>query len=631
MPGVIIDDWFCNSIMWLPRTVFGARRSGLRARLFGMGLLLIALLSVRVVAQTATGSSCSRDRALELIQQQIDFTKTFDGPTQRIAVLLKAADLLWPRKEERARVTFKEAFEVAKEDFKNHGDALVKEGRALLVETPDQRYVVIQAIAKRDQGWAKKLLTNMLKDDDEEARQSTAKDLQTEERTAGKLLDSAAALLGTNTETAVALATLSLGYPATIRLTPFLYKLAEVNQPLADDFYARALAVYGNKPLREFLYLAAYPFAWTDSGDMPWQGTYAVPRNFVTNRTLQNGFVRTLAQRASLALSEPAQPGDDYNGLPANGHMLQVLARLEASIQDFDLDLVRQLAQTKNNLLASLNPEQQSLFLASNTDSKKTSNASFEEQIEAAEKLADPIKRDDRIITAILNSNSTEPVTHIVDAAAKISDADVRDQVLGWFYFNRAENCVKSNELDEAVRLASKVTELDQRAFLYSEIARESFKHLEDRNRGIELLEQIVTTASKAPANLVTARTLMAVAYLYLSIDQNRAMSILADAVKCINGIDAPDFSKTSQTRKIETRSFARYATYKTPGFNPEALFLEIGRVSFDDALGQAATFTDKKLRAMTTLTLADLCLRSVDQQERKKPKESQKQISLQH
>ncbi|MFN2517060.1 MAG: hypothetical protein ABR556_12705, partial [Pyrinomonadaceae bacterium] len=45
---------------------------------------------------TLPSSSCSRENALTIVQQQIDLTKTIDDDVRRITVLLRAADLIWP-------------------------------------------------------------------------------------------------------------------------------------------------------------------------------------------------------------------------------------------------------------------------------------------------------------------------------------------------------------------------------------------------------------------------------------------------------------------------------------------------------------------------------------------------------
>ncbi|MCA1605625.1 MAG: hypothetical protein LC775_09180, partial [Acidobacteria bacterium] len=107
-----------------------------------------------------------------MIKQQIDLTKAFKNPIQRIAVLIRASDMLWPYEQERARAAFTEAFELATENEKENQQ---KGPRSLILrlQIPDQRYVVIRAVTKRDSAWAKELTQQMLKLDTE-AREATS-------------------------------------------------------------------------------------------------------------------------------------------------------------------------------------------------------------------------------------------------------------------------------------------------------------------------------------------------------------------------------------------------------------------------------------------------------------------------
>jgi hypothetical protein len=146
-------------------------------------------------------------------------------------------------------------------------------------------------------------------------------------------------------------------------LTMFLYKFSEVNQKAADQFYTQAFAAYGHTPMREFLYLAAYPFGINETGDMPWMGPYNVPPSFVPNSSLQRMFVQTLLRRARMTLEVPLDEGDNYNGFPGTGHILDVLTRLEPHVQKLLPDLTAAVAQARENLLGTLSPENQSTFL----------------------------------------------------------------------------------------------------------------------------------------------------------------------------------------------------------------------------------------------------------------------------
>jgi hypothetical protein len=53
-----------------------------------------------------------------MIKQQVDLSKTFNDSVRRISVLIRAADLLWPYEQDKARAVFTEAFDLAKENEK---------------------------------------------------------------------------------------------------------------------------------------------------------------------------------------------------------------------------------------------------------------------------------------------------------------------------------------------------------------------------------------------------------------------------------------------------------------------------------------------------------------------------------
>ena len=48
-----------------------------------------------------------------MIRQQAEVAKTLENSVQRIAVLIRAADLLWSYQQKQARAVFTEAFDVA--------------------------------------------------------------------------------------------------------------------------------------------------------------------------------------------------------------------------------------------------------------------------------------------------------------------------------------------------------------------------------------------------------------------------------------------------------------------------------------------------------------------------------------
>jgi hypothetical protein len=570
--------------------------------------LLVYLASPGNAQKKTTSSLCTRDNAIDTTKQQILNTRTFDNPVQRIAVLLRAADLLWPYEQEKSLAAFMEAFDLAVQNFKEKGDQTERASSSkvsAIIQLPDQRFKVISALAKRDPARARKLSEQMLQDDARDAGDKT--DDQSKRLTADKLLRVAFDLAPTDAATAINLARQSFRYPATLQLPIFFYQLARFNQPLADQFYVDALNAYRAAPMDQFLYLSAYPFGnQREAGEMPGYTFYPIPEGFKPNRVLQRQFVQALLARSEAAMELPVQEVPAYS-YSDHAQLWLALNRLEKQVQSELPDLADAVARSRDKLFALLTPNAQrgvSRVIASDNAPKK----SFDELVEAAEKLTDVAVRDRDLSFAVTSASKDEPVEKVLSVIDKISDSGVRDSLTNWFYYFRAQNLITAKNLAEARKLASKVVELDQRAYLFTRIAEESLKVAEDQTEARELLNEVADTISKASKTIVSARALLALAYLYAKIDTNRGVEELGNAVRTINTLEAPDFSRQFVMMKIEGKNFGTYASYSTPGFNPENAFREMGKLDFDGTLAQATNFTDKSLRALTTLAVIEPC-----------------------
>jgi len=558
----------------------------------------------------ATSSLCTKDNALETTKQQILFSRTIDNQAQRIGVLLRAADLLWPHDQEKAFAAFMEAFELAVQHFKENGDQILRTSKsqfAAQIQVPDQRFQVISALARRDPARARKLSAQLFQDEAKEMAGKPPADMQSQMRSADKILGVARVLLPDDVPSAVNFARQSFRYPATLSLGVFIYQLAQTNRQAADQFYVEALAAYGSKPMDQFLYLSAYPFGNPrDAGEMPGYTYYSVPEGFAPSQALQRQFMQVLLARSEAALATPVdlKSGHRY---PDHAQMWLALTRLEKQVQDNLPDLAEAAIRTKERLFASLDQGMQQGVtgqIASDNPPKR----SFDEQVEAAEKQQDVGRRDQQFTFAVTGASKGVPVDKVLSVIDKISEASVRESLLNWYYYFYAQSLIESKDLSEARKFAARITELDQRAYLFTRIAEESLKQTEDQAEARDVLNEISNAVGKAPKTIVTARALLALAYLYARIDVNRGIEELGNAVKTINALESPDFSHGFVMMKIEGKTFGSFATISTPGFSPESAFGEMGKLDFDGSLIQATTFTDKMLRAFTTLAVIEPC-----------------------
>jgi len=67
---------------------------------------------------------CNRDNGVSIAAEQIDQSKTIDEALRRIGVLIRAADVLWPYQEQKARAAFGEAMELAIQSFRDAGEGI---------------------------------------------------------------------------------------------------------------------------------------------------------------------------------------------------------------------------------------------------------------------------------------------------------------------------------------------------------------------------------------------------------------------------------------------------------------------------------------------------------------------------
>src|SRR4030095_13880159 len=80
--------------------------------------LLLSHAQAQKKVDTPASQLCTRNSALDIIQQQNATAKTIDNAVQRITVLLRVADISWPYQQDNARATFVEAFDLASQYFK---------------------------------------------------------------------------------------------------------------------------------------------------------------------------------------------------------------------------------------------------------------------------------------------------------------------------------------------------------------------------------------------------------------------------------------------------------------------------------------------------------------------------------
>src|SRR5882672_1484662 len=131
-------------------------------------IVVIVLLSVMIgsvvdaqqkkqKAADNTELSSTQQRALLLINQQIDEAGKLENVVSRIAIMIKAADTLWDFQQDNARKTYTDAYDLGVKQHREKGEQSYMASARLRANDPDQRFVVLGSIARHDAEWAARL------------------------------------------------------------------------------------------------------------------------------------------------------------------------------------------------------------------------------------------------------------------------------------------------------------------------------------------------------------------------------------------------------------------------------------------------------------------------------------------
>ncbi|HEY9404916.1 MAG TPA: hypothetical protein VIQ24_19825 [Pyrinomonadaceae bacterium] len=558
--------------------------------------------------------ACDQTRALALVQQQAAEAKSFERPVGQITVMTRAAELLWPYNQEAARGVFADAFELATKYFLAKGDEAKHEGRSAMIILPDQRVVVLRAIAKRDAEWARKLALEAA-EDTRRAADTKAPQVLGIQSPGYKLLELASSLLTINQPVALELIRKSFAYPANVTQARLFYELAAANRTLADGLAREAITAYAQSGTTEDLsFVSVYAFGLPGAiSPLTMMMHYKVPQGFEPNAALQELSLKAYLARAETLLKNPEQHAENPNKFwPETMQMLVALTTLESLAAARFPAYAERISALKSSMHTANSEKEQGRaaeFLQGRRDQEKESK--FDSLIEEIEREATPEKKERLIANAAQAADTIAQLEQVESLAQKIGESEARRQLSNWLNFKRAQLLVKEGRLDEAKTVADKIDELDHRAILYFEIAREGIKKLEDKKRARELLDEVATAAGKAPNTDVKARTLLGITHLYAAFDALRASEVLAEAIKTINTLNEPELSMGFILRRIEGKNFSVYSGYNVPGFNLENSFHELGPRDFDGALMLARNLTDRAQRATAILGLSAQCLES--------------------
>jgi hypothetical protein len=382
-----------------------------------------------------------------------------------------------------------------------------------------------------------------------------------------------------------------------------------VDKQAASRLYQQALSVYANAPVNQLLYLSAYPFGINRVVGPEMQSTFFVlPKEFTPDAAAESAFLEVILRRGQETKARPTQPVSGPVAQPEIVQIYLALNSLQASVardQPAYAGRVMSLVSTLEPLLSAEARHEASNIARWHQDL----NLSLETIAERIENEKVPEKKDRLIARAVLASKSTEELERVERLIDKVSESKFRGELLDWLYFKRTQKLVSDGRLDEAAQLIPKVSQVDHRAYLAFLLATESTKKMKDSALVMQVLEDVVKTALKAPNTNEKARTLLGLTSSYAKFDRTRAFEILGEAINVINKIDEPDLTSTAVLRRIGTDRFTIHVAYEMRTSSLDTVFREFAIDDFVKSLWLANQLPDKPLRATGTFAISGRCL----------------------
>lgn len=554
---------------------------------------------------------CNELFARQLVEQQAYNSKSIAETDKRINVLLKVADFLWKTDEETSRRYFAEAFQVARERFREKGKEPLITGNMILRRI-DYRFEVINAIAAHDAEWAKKLTETALKETEENKDSKKEKD-ETDffdsDSEANNTRNIAVLLADKDPTASLYFARRAMRFPFNRNWSFTVFDIAKKNQTLGDQIYSELLNNYSNLPVSDLNNLSAYPFGRDTLFGIGknFIGTDA-PENFVPNPNLQKRFLSIfLRQIAALNAETANQIVYPYAKIAESAFALSALVEIEPIILRNFPELRERFIQAKNNVETLIsNSERENL----KSREEKMEGKSFADRIEELEKADDEGKlKDYMIINLVVAAKKEDEYKQLETWLDKIQDETLRDGAIQYFYFNRAKLAVKEKRYEESKKYADKVEKIQLRAVLYFDVAEAKIKEPTTKFDSFTTLSEVYKLADKSPDSVEKAQVFLGLAYIFEKVDHVNALDSLSNAIKTANKLETPNLISGYAYQQIASKEFGGYMMrYDVPGFDINKTFYDLSQKDFQGALTQADSFSDKYLRTLAVLAIVKDC-----------------------
>lgn len=578
-----------------------------------IALLLLVFLGSWIASGQVAGSdtpACNAKFAQLLVESQVMESRPIDDLVKRIKILLRSADFLWKLDQPTARTYFSQAWKLADDRFKEIGFERKEHSKATSEQLPDQRMLVLKAIAKHDREWAKKLSDQMLADLEKAKRERKPLD---EGREESELLALAVESARTDPDFSQYLFRRVMKRPLNHSWFFAFHQLAAGDKAFADGIYDEALRNYRNELPRRLLYLSAYPFAAERIlGYEKYNLGVGRPDNMRPNPALERLFLDILFTRiASFAASEAEMNRhvEKYQQ-PEAVYMASALDDVEPILIQRHPDLLPRLGVARSQAVSLLDD---AMRKAIDEKSKWNSSVgqSFEDRLAALKKAESDGKLTDFMIVQLVTwqQKTDEQFEEVEPWLEKVKEDKVRADLTNYFWFLRAKLAIKDKRLDDAEEYAAKVPEIADRALVLFDLATLHASNESDVPALFDTLNRLSKLVRAADNSVSKAQMLLGLANMYERVNHSVALGELSESIRVTNKLKDPDIFSSYVVRNIVGKDFAHMAMYSTPGYNLEKTFIDLSKKDFEMSLAHARSLDDKYFRTIAVIAVAKNCV----------------------
>lgn len=474
--------------------------------------------------------------ALMRLGQTAEAARAFSDPFERARIQARAADLLWPYNEPRAREIFARAVEVAAEVKMDSTQDAAKVAEVRRLKSKIRREV-LHLLSQHDPNWAKQLASR-----DETSGEDKEKPPQADSKNpsdaAESFVELARQAAKTNPREAFQLGLHSLQTGKLARsFTALLRDLMAAHQDEAESSLYQAglqlmLRTRQQDSLGQWLSYTFLPDGQLRSRRTLEQGRQLLNLLFeVVEQTLA---LRQELQRRGQAVSDP------------NVQNLCVIVQLRSSaFQRYDAERWPIFEQMVRVLTLSLTrQEQKELRLAEAFQLNDP-----EAKIELADRERDSEVRDAILHHALITALERRQEDLARRIVPKITDLQVRAEAEDELGLRIIFRLLGENDFSTSYGEAQRLNDVGLRALVFAEIAHRAKKQEKDPTRATMLLEEAYLFTKKVLASPSQVRALLKLGESYAPIDPLRAFDVLGEAVKSLNNLPTTPAKRESSSK----------------------------------------------------------------------------------